>query len=79
MAERRNQVITDVRELSNYLACSAAVRSEIVVLIWDGDRLLGQIDADGDEVGAFAEADEAFLEAVAELIAPVVVQYLAAG
>ena len=79
VAERQNQIVVDVRELSNYLACSAAARSEIVVLIWDGDRLLGQIDADGDEVGAFAEADEAFLEAVAELIAPVVVQYLAAG
>jgi len=72
IAERRNQLIADVWELRNYLACSATVRSEIVVLIWHGDRLLGQMDADGDEVGAFTAEDEAFLEQVAALIAPVV-------
>ena len=79
VAERRNQRIADVRKLTNYLACSAAVRSEIVVLIWDGDRVLGQIDADCDAVGAFTAADEAFLEAVARLVAPVVADLTALG
>ena len=72
VAEQRNQVIGDVRELSNYLACSPTVRSEIVVLIWDGERLLGQLDADCDTVGAFGHGDEAFLEQVAAFIAPLV-------
>jgi L-methionine (R)-S-oxide reductase len=74
VAEQRNQVVSDVRELSNYLACSPTVRSEIVVLIWDGDRLLGQVDADCDTVGAFGPEDEAFLETVAALIVPLVAE-----
>lgn len=70
VATGRNQVVHDVLKLDNYLACSASVRSEIVVLIRDAGRLLGQIDADCDQVGAFDASDEAFLEQVAALIAP---------
>lgn len=69
VAEDRNQVVEDVRELSNYLACSISTRSEIVVLIRKGDEVLGQIDIDGHEVGAFDMSDEAFLERVAEVLA----------
>ncbi|MCO5295878.1 MAG: hypothetical protein M9921_03385 [Fimbriimonadaceae bacterium] len=47
VSEDRNQVVTDVRELANYLACSVSTRSEIVVLIRDGAKILGQIDIDG--------------------------------
>ncbi len=69
VAENRNQVIEDVRELSNYLSCSVKTRSEIVVLIRGGDRILAQIDIDGHEVGAFRAEDERFLDDVATLIA----------
>lgn len=67
--ENANQVIEDVRELDNYLACSAVTRSEIVVLIRSGEEVLGQIDIDGHTVGAFDRSDEAFLERVAEVLA----------
>ncbi|MEI6501328.1 MAG: GAF domain-containing protein [Armatimonadota bacterium] len=66
----RNQIVEDVSKLSNYLACSATVRAEIVVLIWQGEKILGQIDADSDTVGAFTAEDERFLQQVAELLAP---------
>jgi len=69
VAEDRNQVIEDVRNLDNYLACSLQTRSEIVVLIRDGEKILGQIDIDGHKVGAFDSSDEAFLERVAEVLA----------
>jgi len=68
VAENRNQVIEDVRELSNYLACSTQTRSEIVVLIKGGDEILGQIDIDGHTVGAFDASDESLLERVAEIL-----------
>lgn len=74
VAERANQVIEDVREIDNYLACSPVVRSEIVVLIWDGGEVLGEIDVDCDEVGAFGPADETFLNEVASIVAPLVVE-----
>ncbi len=69
VAENSNQVIDDVRELSNYLSCSIQTRSEIVVLIKSGDRILGQIDIDGHTVGAFDSSDEEFLESLAAILA----------
>lgn len=74
VAEGRNQVIEDVREVANYLACSASVRSEIVVLIRHEGRIVGQVDADCDAVGAFGAQDEVYLEQVAALLAPQVVR-----
>lgn len=65
VAEDRDQVVHDVRERANYLACSARTRSEIVVLIRSGGRVLGQIDLDGDRVGAFSPEDHVFLRMVA--------------
>lgn len=70
VAEGKNQVIDDVRELSNYLACSLETRSELVVLIWDSKHeILGQIDIDGHTVGAFDASDEEMLEAIAKILA----------
>jgi len=70
VAENANQVIDDVRELQNYLACSLQTRSEIVVLIRDDEgNILGQIDIDGHRVGAFDASDEAMLEAMAKELA----------
>ena len=68
VAEKLNQIIDDVRELTNYLSCSTQTRAEIVVLIKQGDTILGQIYIDGHTVGAFDESDEGLLEAVAEIL-----------
>jgi L-methionine (R)-S-oxide reductase len=69
VAEDKNQVIEDVRELSNYLSCSLQTRSEIVVLIRRGGVILGQIDIDGHQVGAFDSSDEEMLEGLAAILA----------
>jgi GAF domain-containing protein len=70
VAERKNQVIADVRELTNYLACSLETRAELVVLIMSPEHeILGQIDIDGHTVGAFDSSDEAMLEAMAKTLA----------
>lgn len=76
VAENMNQIIEDVRTLSNYLACNLETRSEIVVLIRHpgNGKILGQIDVDGAEVGAFDESDEAMLEVVAERIARLITE-----
>jgi L-methionine (R)-S-oxide reductase len=77
LAENMNQIIEDVRELDNYLACNLETRSEIVVLIRHPDtgKILGQIDVDGTEVGAFDESDEALLEVIGERIARLVLTH----
>ena len=70
VAEDKNQLVEDVRELDNYLACSISTRSELVVLIREGDRIVGQFDIDSDRRGAFTDKDEALLEELATVIAP---------
>ena len=63
--EGHTVVVDDVRAAPEYLACFRETRSEIVVPIHQGSRVLGEIDIDGNEVGAFDGSDQAFLERVA--------------
>jgi GAF domain-containing protein len=65
-----NLVIRDVRQVENYLACSATTRSEIVVLIKHKGEIVGQFDVDSDQVGAFGPDDEILLEDLAVLAGP---------
>ena len=58
VSEDRNQVVEDVREVENYLACSIHTRSELVVLIRDAGKIVGEFDIDSDTVGGFSQEDE---------------------
>jgi GAF domain-containing protein len=62
-------VVDDVNADPRYLACSLETRSEIVVPIMDGERVLGEIDIDSDRPAAFDHHVRALLEAVAEALA----------
>src|ERR687897_1233328 len=70
VSEDRNQIVEDVREVENYLACSIHTRSELVVLIRHEGEIVGQFDIDSDAVGAFTSEDEALLEELAGVVAP---------
>ncbi len=63
--EARTVVVDDVRASSEYLACFVETRSEIVVPIFEGGSVLGEIDIDGTAVGAYDASDRSFLEKVA--------------
>ncbi|MGD0717983.1 MAG: GAF domain-containing protein [Thermoplasmata archaeon] len=63
--EDRTVIVADVRQAPEYLSCFLETRSEIVVPIRDGKVVVGEIDIDGTEVGAYDESDGRFLEAVA--------------
>ena len=69
VAERANQIVGDVTTLDNYLACSLETRAEIVVLIRRGEQIFGQIDIDSDIPNVFTAADEALLNAIADVLA----------
>src|ERR1051325_3364198 len=68
VAEGRDINVPDVTALDNYLACSLETRSEIVVLIRNGDSILGQIDIDSDVLNAFTVEDERFLGQIADYL-----------
>lgn len=62
-------IVDDVNADPRYLACSIETKSEIVVPIMDGDRVLGELDIDSDRPAAFGQADRELLEQVAAALA----------
>lgn len=68
VAEKKTIVVDDVSRETNYLACSPETRSEIVVPIWVGGKIVGEIDIDSDDLAAFDEVDRSFLEEVAAVV-----------
>ncbi len=68
VAEDATIVVDDVRADPRYLACFVSTRSEIVVPIRAGGRVVGEIDVDSDRAAAFSPADRHFLESIAEAL-----------
>ena len=69
VATGEDQNVPDVRAVSNYIACNAWTRSELVVLIRRGTAILGQIDVDSDAPDPFTPDEEAAVRRVADAIA----------
>ena len=66
VAEKANQNVPDVTQVGNYLSCSPRTKSELVVLIYANNEIVGQIDIDAREVNAFSKDDQAAIEVIAE-------------
>jgi L-methionine (R)-S-oxide reductase len=66
----QTEIIADVDADPRYLACFSSTRSEIVVPIFAEGRVVGEIDIDGEDPGAFGQTDARFLEEVGALLAP---------
>jgi L-methionine (R)-S-oxide reductase len=69
-ASGQTEIVPDVEADPRYLACFASTRSEIVVPIFEGGDVIGEIDIDGSDLNAFDASDARFLEEVAALLAP---------
>jgi GAF domain-containing protein len=74
-ATRRPVLVPDVHAFPGHIACDAASRSELVVPLLDGGRLLGVLDLDSPQVARFDAADQAGCET----LAAVLVRHLAAS
>ncbi|RLF28737.1 MAG: GAF domain-containing protein [Thermoplasmata archaeon] len=70
--QKKTFIVQDVIRENNYLACSARVKSEIVVPIFRNKKLVGEIDVDSHKLAPFTENDKIFLEKIAEIIAEVI-------
>ena len=62
-------LVPDVTQQENYIACSATVRSELVVPLFVEGKNIGQIDIDSETPDAFSVEDELFLASICELVA----------
>ncbi len=66
--EEKTIIVPDVKSDPRYLACSLETKSEIVVPIRKGEKVVGEIDIDSDELEAFEEQDKTFLEKLSQLL-----------
>ncbi len=67
-AEGRTLVVADVDKFDGHIACSSLSRSEIVVPVFDGDRVVAVLDVDSDELDMFDDVDGKALERICELV-----------
>lgn len=63
------QLIPNVHECENHIACDGETKSEIVVPIKYNDKVVGVIDLDCLDFDGFDETDKLYLESLAESIA----------
>ena len=64
----QTQVVPDVHSFAGHIACDDASRSEIVVPIFCGEKIVGVLDIDSPVPDRFDEQDRQGLEKLAELL-----------
>ena len=67
----KNFVVPDVAAQDNYIACSIAVKAEIVIPIFVNGKNIGQIDIDSNTPDPFTENDERFLEFICSKVSEI--------
>ncbi|KRK72168.1 hypothetical protein FD49_GL000273 [Latilactobacillus sakei subsp. sakei DSM 20017 = JCM 1157] len=67
-AEQATVIVTDVTKHQNYIACDSTARSEIVVPMMKDAQLIGVLDLDSREVGAYDAVDQECLERFVQLL-----------
>lgn len=67
VARRETIVVPDVHAFPGHIACDAASNSEIVVPLFEGEQVIGVLDADSPEFGRFDDDDRLGLEEIARL------------
>ena len=66
--ERRTVIVPDVNTFPGHIACDPDSRSEIVVPMFQDDRLLGVLDLDSASPNSFDETDARYLEEVVQIV-----------
>jgi L-methionine (R)-S-oxide reductase len=68
-SSRQTQIVSDVREFADYIACSASTRSEIVVPVTDSaGKVIAVLDVDSDQINSFDRVDKVNLEKLCMMI-----------
>lgn len=67
-ARRETVIVPDVDLFPGHIACSSASRSEIVVPVFQGERIAAVLDIDSDRTDTFDNTDKIWLEKIAGLI-----------
>jgi L-methionine (R)-S-oxide reductase len=71
--ENKTQLVAEVETFEGHIACASSTRSELVIPVSNAKgRLLGVLDIDSDQLGAFSQNDADHMGALLDLVfAPV--------
>lgn len=61
-------VVPNVEQFPGHIACSSLSRSEIVVPIYNGDRVVAVLDIDSEHLATFDDIDREWLERIVQLL-----------
>jgi GAF domain-containing protein len=65
--QKRTFLVQDVSKQTNYLSCSADVKSEIVIPIFKRGEIVGELDIDSHSLTPFSREDETFLKKIGKM------------
>lgn len=66
--EQATQVVPDVEQFPGHIACSSLSRSEIVVPVWDNEKVIAVLDIDSEHLATFDSVDQEWLEKIVRLL-----------
>ncbi|MBR2331884.1 MAG: GAF domain-containing protein [Alistipes sp.] len=66
--EQTTQVVPDVEQFPGHIACSSLSRSEIVVPVWDNEKVIAVLDIDSEHLATFDSVDQEWLEKIVGLL-----------
>ena len=66
--EQRTQVVPDVEQFPGHIACSSLSRSEIVVPVWNENKIIAVLDIDSEHLATFDTTDQKWLEKIVDLL-----------
>ncbi|MCS6794701.1 MAG: GAF domain-containing protein [Raineya sp.] len=61
-------LVPNVEEFPGHIACSSLSKSEIVVPIFEADKVVGVLDIDSDRLNDFSETDQKGLESLVKIL-----------
>lgn len=68
LAQEKTQLVLDVHAFPGHIACDGASRSELVVPLRLGGRVVGVIDLDSPVPARFTEVERDLIEKIAQLL-----------
>ena len=68
---RKTLIVQDISKETNYLSCNPHVKSEIVIPIFKGETILGELDIDSHTLSPFTKEDIHFLKKMSEMVAKI--------
>lgn len=66
--EQTTQVVPDVEQFPGHIACSSLSRSEIVVPVWNNEKIIAVLDIDSEHLATFDSIDQEWLEKIVGLL-----------